>query len=242
MSKIHSENRRQFLQAAAVASVAVTAANTIRAQVTETMTIPPTFTTPAVQKPLAFDPAQIDGLSERLLTSHWQNNYGGSVPALNVIRQRLQEALADEALPAYVYNDLKREQLLRTGSVVLHELYFDNIGPGARDSQLDAALGAAFGSVQAWEREFRRIGAGLGGGSGWVMLGWNSHTQILENYWMWDHMHAPVSVQPLLVMDMYEHSYAIDYGAATAQYLDAFIRNINWAVVATRLDNTLSNI
>lgn len=237
MSTTHDENRRTFLHTAALATVAVGAASTLRAQ--PVVTIPPAFTTPAVQKPLSFDPAAIDGLSERLLTSHWQNNYGGSVNALNALKQRLVAALADDTLQAFVYNDLKREHLLRTGSVVLHEYYFDNIGPTARDSELDAALTSAFGSVETWEREFRRIGAGLGGGSGWVMLGWNTHAQTLENYWMWDHMHAPAATLPLLVMDMYEHSYAIDYGAATAQYLDAFMRNINWTAVATRLDAAL---
>lgn len=237
MSDTHDETRRMFLQASVTAAVAAGAASTLRAQ--EAVTIPAAFTTPAVQRPLPFDPAAIDGLSERLLTSHWQNNYGGSVNALNAIKQRLVAALADDTLQPFVYNDLKREHLLRMGSVVLHELYFDNIGPSARDSELEAALVSAFGSVATWEREFRRIGAGLGGGSGWVMLGWNRHTGTLENYWMWDHMHAPAATLPLLVMDMYEHSYAIDYGAATGQYLDASMRNINWSAVAARLDAAL---
>lgn len=240
MSTTHNENRRHFLQTAAVAAVAAGAASSLQAQ--PAVTIAPSFTTLAVQKPLSFDPTEIEGLSERLLTSHWQNNYGGSVNALNALKQRLVTALADDAVQPFVYNDLKREHLLRTGSVVLHEYYFDNIGPTARDSQLDAALNSAFGSVATWEREFRRIGAGLGGGSGWVMLGWNQHAQLLENYWMWDHMHAPAATVPLLVMDMYEHSYALDYGAATAQYLDAFMRNVNWSVVAARLDTALRSI
>ena len=129
---------------------------------------------------------------------------------------------------------------MRTGSVVLHEYYFDNMAPpGSRDEELDQELARAFGSTQNWEKEFRRIGAGLGGGSGWVMLAWNVHAETLENYWMWDHMHAPVASIPILVMDMYEHSYHMDYGAATGQYLDAFIRNINWSVVAARLGNAI---
>lgn len=237
MNTFHNEKRRHLLQVAALGAFAVGAASNARAQAP--VVIAPAFTTQVEMKPLSFDPAAIDGLSEALLSSHWQNNYGGSVTALNVLKQRLVTALADDALPAFVYNDLKREHLLRTGSVVLHELYFDNIGSTARDSQLDAALTSAFGSAAAWEREFRRIGAGLGGGSGWVMLGWNRHLQLLENYWMWDHMHAPAATVPLLVMDMYEHSYAMDYGAATASYLDAFLRNINWGTVAARLDVAL---
>jgi Fe-Mn family superoxide dismutase len=238
MSDTHDDTRRAFLRASATVAVAAGAASTLKAQ--ETVAIPSAFTTPAVQKPLSFDPTAIEGLSERLLTSHWQNNYGGSVNALNAIKQRLAAALADDAVQAFVYNDLKREHLLRTGSVVLHELYFDNIGSSARDSELDAALTSAFGGVATWEREFRRIGAGLGGGSGWVMLGWNRHARMLENYWMWDHMHGPPSTLPLLVMDMYEHSYAIDYGAATTQYLDAFMRNIRWSEVAARLEAALT--
>jgi superoxide dismutase, Fe-Mn family len=191
-------------------------------------------------KPLNFNPSQLEGLSEKLITSHWQNNYGGSVRALNAIKQRLQEALADDNLPAFVYNDLKREHLMRTGSVILHEYYFDNIAPpSGKDSELDRSLVRAFGSINNWEKEFRRIGAGLGGGSGWVMLAWNLHTRTLENYWMWDHMHSPVTSVPILVMDMYEHSYHMDYGANAGQYIDAFIRNINWNKVANRLNNAI---
>lgn len=212
------------------------AATLVQAQQQNLSEIPDAFATEHVVKPLSFDPTGLDGLSEQLMMSHWQNNYSGSVAALNFIKQRLVTALPDDALPAYVYNDLKREHLLRTGSVVLHELYFDNIGAAqARDNELDRALGSAFGRAQTWEREFRRIAAGLGGGSGWVMLGWNAHTGTLENYWMADHMHAPAAVQPILVMDMYEHSYHMDFGAAAAQYIDAFMRNINWGVAAERL-------
>ncbi|MDT8397880.1 MAG: Fe-Mn family superoxide dismutase [Pseudomonadales bacterium] len=203
--------------------------------------IPTAFAGNASLQALPFDSGQLDGFSQRLIDSHWENNYGGSVRALNTIKQRLQEALADDGLPAFVYNDLKREHLLRTGSVVLHEYYFANMAPpGGRNAGLDRDLARAFGSVQNWEREFRRIGAGLGGGSGWVMLAWNTHLQTLENYWMWDHMHAPAAAVPILVMDMYEHSYQMDYGAATAQYIDAFLRNVNWEVVAERLNKAVT--
>ena len=232
-------SRRSFVKTLPIGAAALSAVGSARAQ--EQATVPDAFESNLELKPLPFEPDQLDGLSEKLISSHWKNNYGGFVRALNTIKQRLQAALADDDLPAFVYNDLKREHLMRTGSVVLHEYYFDNMAPpGGRDTELDAALARAYGSVQNWEREFRRIGAGLGGGSGWVMLAWNMAAQTLENYWMWDHMHAPAASVPILVMDIYEHSYHMDYGTATGQYIDAFVRNINWNVVAERLDTALS--
>lgn len=79
-------------------------------------------------KALTFDPAKLKGLLEKLIRSHRENNYGGSVKALNVVEQRLDAMLKEKDLPAYIYGDLKREELLRTGSVVLHEYYFGNLG------------------------------------------------------------------------------------------------------------------
>src|SRR2546428_5717903 len=88
----------------------------------------PAFPAAASLKPLGFDPAKLNGLSERLIRSHWENNYGGSVKALAVVKKQLADALENKDTPPYIYNDLKREHLMRTGSVVLHELYFDNLG------------------------------------------------------------------------------------------------------------------
>lgn len=198
----------------------------------------PAFSTTHQLAPLPFDAAKLKGLSQRLIESHWSNNYGGSVRALNEINRRLNAALAEPDLPAFVYNDLKREHLIRTGSVVLHELYFENLAGGgsAAPATLRTRLAEAFGDFDRWETEFRRIAEGLGGGSGWVVLGFNRHLGTLENYWMADHMHAPVATHPLLVLDMYEHSYHMDFGAAAARYVDAFFENVNWEVVAERLE------
>jgi superoxide dismutase, Fe-Mn family len=187
-------------------------------------------------KPLAFDPATLKGLSDRLIRSHWENNYGGSVKALAATRKHLTDALANPEMPPYLYNQMKREHLLRTGSVVLHEHYFDNLGGDGRpDTDTRQIIGDAFGSFDRWETEFRRMGLGLGGGSGWVVLGYNTHLQQFENYWMADHAHAPAATLPILVLDMYEHAYHMDYGAAAAKYVDAFFENIQWDVVAQRL-------
>ena len=186
--------------------------------------------------PLPFNAAQLNGLSEPLIQSHWQNNYGGAVKALNAVRSRLTRALGDESTPPYLYNGLKREQLVRTGSVILHELYFGNLGgDGKAPGDLRTRIGSAFGTFDAWESEFRQIGQGLGGGSGWVVLGYNTHLKILENYWMADHSTHAAETRPVLVMDMYEHAYHMDYGAAAGKYVDAFFANIQWDVVASRL-------
>lgn len=187
-------------------------------------------------KPLPFDPGKLKGLSAKLIQSHWENNYGGSVKALAAVKAKLAEAAADKALPPFLYNEIKREHLLRTGSIVLHEAYFANLGgdgvPTAKERDI---IARHFGSFEAWETEFRRMGLGLGGGSGWVVLGWNTHTSQLENYWMADHAHGAVATVPILVMDMYEHSYQMDYGAAAAKYVDAFFQNVQWSTVAQRL-------
>ena len=192
-------------------------------------------------KPLPFDSAKLNGLSQKLVDSHWSNNYGGSVRALNEMKKRLAAAMDDRDLPPYVYNELKREHLMRTGSVVLHELYFDNLGGNGRpDSGAQSWLAAGFGTFDKWQTEFRRIATGLGGGAGWVILGYNRQFGTAENYWMADHMHSPATTTPLLVMDMYEHSYHMDFGAAAAQYVDAFFNNINWEKVLERIDSLRS--
>ena len=224
-------SRRELLQAAAVGGVFV-AAGEIDAQQRATGSMTDFHHQPV---PLPFDAKSLRGLSERLVASHWENNYIGAVKALNVVRDKLRQALATDE-PPYLYNDLKREHLMRTGSVVLHELYFANLGGNSRPSaETRAELSRAFVSFDAWETEFRKIGLGLSGGSGWVVLGYNVQLKALENYWLADHGHHPADTRPVLVLDMYEHAYHMDYGAAAAKYVDAFFANIQWEVVAARL-------
>jgi superoxide dismutase, Fe-Mn family len=186
-------------------------------------------------KPLPFDATRLNGISEKLIKSHWENNYGGAVKALNAVEQRLGAMLADKDLPPYVYGDLKREELVRTGSVTLHEIYFANLGgDGKAAGDILEAIKKAFGAYEQWETEFKRTGNALGGGSGWVILALNFHTGELHNYWAWDHMHNAPFSRPLLAMDMYEHAYQMDYGAAAAKYVDAFMQNVNWELVNRR--------
>lgn len=186
-------------------------------------------------KPLKFDPAKLTGLSEKLIRSHYDNNYIGSVRTLNMIEGRLVAAMADKDLPPVVYGGLKREELHRTGSVILHELYFGALGGnGVAAGDIRAALALAFGSHEAWEAEFRRTAMSLAGGSGWCVLAFNLHTGSLHNYWAWDHMHQPAASVPLLTLDMYEHAFHMDYGTAAAKYVDAFMANLDWQEIDRR--------
>ncbi|AOG02679.1 superoxide dismutase [Fe] domain protein (plasmid) [Blastomonas sp. RAC04] len=186
-------------------------------------------------KPLRFNPAKLTGLSERLITSHWENNYQGSVRGLNTIEARLAAAMADPDFPPVAYAGLKREELHRTGSVVLHEYYFDALGGnGNPGGSIYEALDGWFGSFDAWQAEFRRTAMSLAGGSGWCILSYNRHTKSLHNYWAFDHMHGAATGAPLIALDMYEHSFHMDYGAAAAKYVDAFIANLDWEVVDAR--------
>lgn len=222
--------RRELLQTAALG--AVLAAAEADAQ---NATGGAAMTSQLQPKPLPFDAKTLRGLSEKLMTSHWENNYSGAVKALNATRAKLAAYVSSHD-PPYLYNEFKREQLIRTGSVVLHELYFENLGgDGKAPANVRTTLSAAFGSFDAWETEFRKIGQGLGGGSGWVVLGYNEHLKLLENYWLADHAHHPAHTRPVLVLDMYEHAYHIDYGAAAAKYIDAFFANVQWDAVAKRL-------
>src|SRR5512139_337838 len=120
---------------------------------------------------LPFDPAALRGLSGKLLVSHHQNNYGGAVKRLNAIRMQLA-ALPFATAPGFQLNGLKREELIATNSMLLHELYFDCLGGDGKTMEpaMALALAANFGSVERWREEFVAMGKALGGGSGWVLL------------------------------------------------------------------------
>ncbi len=178
--------------------------------------------------PLSCDPKKLKGLSEKLIVSHWENNYSGAVKRLNAIAAQLA-SLDFATAPVFVINGLKREELVATNSMILHELYFDGLGDGGEpDTALREALTRDFGSVDRWRTEFVAMGKAMGGGSGWVLLTYSPRDRKLVNQWAPDHTHGLTGGTPILALDMYEHSYHLDYGAAAAKYVDAFMQNIRW--------------
>jgi Fe-Mn family superoxide dismutase len=186
-------------------------------------------------QPLPFDPAKLKGLSERLLRSHHENNYGGAVKNLNKVEEELTRVTKDT--PGFMVGGLKERELTFNNSMVLHELYFGNLGgDGKPGSAVQSAIARSFGTLGRWEELFRAVGASLAGGSGWVVFDHNFQTGQLGIHWSGNHTQTAAYSKPLLVMDMYEHAYAIDYGAAAAKYIDAFFQNVQWDEVARRLE------
>lgn len=184
--------------------------------------------------PLKFDPAKVPGLSERLLRSHWENNYGGAVKNLAKTREQLEAVGKDT--PPFVMAGLMERELTFRNSVVLHELYFENLGgQGGPQGRIGQRLSSAFGTLARFEELLRLACSGLYGGSGWVTLLLDSRANELRLSWAGHHTQAMSGGVPLLVCDMYEHSYALDFGAGAAKYVDAFWQNVDWAVVDARL-------
>lgn len=226
-------DRRALLTAAGLAGLATAApAAAAPLPVTPTPGAVPSFS----PKPLPFDPKTVTGLSEALLTSHHDNNYAGAVKRLGAIRTEL--AGLDPATAAnFRINGLKREELVAWNSMILHEVYFAGFGPAAAAStSLAQAIERDFGSQARWAAEFAAAGKALGGGSGWVVLTWSRHDERLVNAWAADHTMTLADSAPILVMDMYEHAYAMDYGAKAAAYVDAFMKAVTWTEANRRFE------
>jgi superoxide dismutase, Fe-Mn family len=202
---------------------------------------PRPLATPAivVVRPFLLKPQRMNGLSERLLVSHYENNYGGALRRLNAIRTRLA-ALDWAHTPVFEINGLKREELIAAGSVILH---FDSLGgdgdnPPTGLAEPPAALAQAlerdFGNVMAWRAEFTAMAKALAGGSGWTILAWSERLGRLVNQWAADHAHGLPGATPILALDMYEHAYHLDFGARAAAYVDQVMANLNWERIGAR--------
>ena len=199
--------------------------------------------------PIAVRPSTLSGISEQMVVSHYENNYGNAVRTLNAVHREL--AALDAGTPPHRLRGLKREELSLMGSVALHELYFGNLGGFRRagpnsglgrpdwhevPDALAAEVAADFGSASAWRREFVGTAQSLAGGSGWVLLTYSRRQKRFWNQLATDHTQAAVDAAPVLVLDMYEHAYQMDFGVNATAYIDTFFRNINWEAVLKRIE------
>ena len=217
--------RRNFLKAAAASTAVLVGTQATLAQ-GKVQTGAKAM--PYQAKPLPFDPKAITGISEKVLVSHYENNYVGAVKRLNAIGTQLSELDFGKA-PNFVINGLKREELVASNSMILHEIYFDGLGGGAKASgPLADAIARDFGSMERWRSEFTAMGKAEGGGSGWVILAYSPRDKRLVNQWAADHTTTLAGGRPVLVLDMYEHAYHMDYGAAAARYVDVYMEAIRW--------------
>jgi Fe-Mn family superoxide dismutase len=188
--------------------------------------------------PLPFDAKKLKGLSEKLMTSHHDNNYATAVNNLNKVETMLAGLPKDT--PGFEVNGLRERELVFRNSLILHEHYFGNLGGNGKASgAIVPALDSTFGG--RWEEMFRATGMSLAGGSGWVVLAYSFVWNRLDLVWSGNHSQALAFAAPVLVMDMYEHAYQMDYGAAAAKYVDAFFANINWDEVNRRYQQALAH-
>ncbi len=225
--------RREALVGLSVSSLAFSPANPLFAMQASPADSAPAYRGDHAAVPLPFDPTKLRGISEKLIVSHHDNNYAGAVKNLNKVEASLAQVNKDT--PPFTVSGLKERQLTFANSAALHELYFGNLGgDGKSAGEIAKALTAAYGGVARFEEEFRATGAALAGGSGWVVLDFDLTVGAPRIHWSSNHTQVRASSLPLLVMDMYEHAYQMDYGAAAAKYVDAFFDNLKWEEVERR--------
>ena len=178
----------------------------------------------------------MEGFSETLLKNHF-TLYQGYVANTNKLSDLLSGMLREGKTGTPEYSELKRRFGFEFNGMRLHEYYFENLGgkaPLDQSGTLTKKVAGAYGSSDAWEKDFRATGAMRG--IGWVILYQDNVTGWLFNQWINEHEVGHFAgCLPILVMDVFEHAFITDYGLKRADYIEAFFRNINWNVVEGRL-------
>lgn len=183
-----------------------------------------------------FELTGLDGISDNQIAQHRDILYAGYVNKLNEIEERLKTV--DVSKANQIFSDmrgLKADETFALNGVVLHELYFENLGAkgGGPSGKLADMISSEFGSFDTWVANFKACGMAA---RGWVIMGLSTYDGKIHNYCLDTHNYNfPASTIPLLVMDVYEHSYVIDYGVKRPPYIEAFMKNINWKAVEARL-------
>jgi len=178
----------------------------------------------------------IEGFSEILLKNHF-TLYQGYVTNTNKVIDILAQMLRDDKAGTPEFAELKRRLGWEFNGMRLHEYYFENLGgksPINRNGRLAKKMAEDFGSYEAWEKDFKATGAMRG--IGWVALYQDITNGKLMNFWINEHDVAhPAGCNPVLIMDVFEHAFMLDYGLKKADYIGAFFKNIDWAAVEARL-------
>ncbi|HVO32286.1 MAG TPA: Fe-Mn family superoxide dismutase [Elusimicrobiota bacterium] len=178
------------------------------------------------------------GFSDQLLKNHF-TLYQGYVTNTNKLSDALGALSKEGKQAAPESAEQKRRFGWEFNGMRLHELYFGNMtktpGATAKDSALHKKIGEEFGSFEAWEKDFK--GTGAMRGIGWAMLYYDPLGQRLFNTWVNEHDAGHLSgTAPLLILDVFEHAFMIDYGLKRADYIEAFSKAIDWAAVAHRFE------
>jgi len=178
----------------------------------------------------------IPGFSETLLKNHF-TLYQGYVTNTNKVLDALAQMLKDGKTGAPEYAELKRRLGWEFNGMRLHEYYFENLGGKAgldKAGKLAKSIAEGFGSIELWERDFRATGAMRG--IGWAVLYQDPADGRLMNFWINEHdVSHPAGGRPILVMDVFEHAYMLDYGLKRADYIEAFFKVIDWQAAEARL-------
>ena len=187
-------------------------------------------------QPKTFELKNLDGISDNQISQHRDILYVGYVNKLNEIEERLKNADRGKANQIFSeFRALKADETFALNGVVLHELYFENLGGKGRKpaGELANLISQEFGSYDKWQEDFKACGMAA---RGWVILGCCEYDGKIHNYCLDAHnTTVPYCVAPILVMDVYEHAYVIDYGVKRPPYIDAFMKNIDWKVCQKRL-------
>jgi len=178
----------------------------------------------------------MEGFSETLLKNHFAL-YQGYVTNTNKVLDILNQILKDGKAGTPEFAELKRRLGWEFNGMRLHEYYFENLGgksPLDRNGRLSKKAVEDFGSYEAWEKDFKATGAMRG--IGWTVLYQDTGNGKLINFWINEHdVSHPAGCNPILIMDVFEHAFMIDYGLKRADYIEAFFKNINWPAVEARL-------
>jgi len=179
----------------------------------------------------------MEGFSDTLLKNHF-TLYQGYVTNTNKVMDTLGQMMKEGQTGSPEYAELKRRLGWEFNGMRLHEYYFENLGDKgdiAKAGKLRDKLVESFGSYETWEKDFRATGTMRG--IGWVVLYLDIMNNRLINFWINEHdVGHPAGCTPVLIMDVFEHAFMIDYGLKRADYIEAFFRNINWEAAKKRLN------